>query len=98
MKLSKFKTGDVVVVTENEDCEEYEKDERFPKGLITEVIIGAYMVCEKKLTIKALKSKSTWTYSTNKHLKYRPATEREVFLYHILGHPYCMNDIDQEEE
>jgi len=95
MKLSEFKIGDVVVVTKNE---EYKKDERFPKGLITEVIRGAYMVCEKRLTIKALESKSTWTYFTNKSLEYCLATEREEFLYHIIGHPYCMNDIDQEEE
>lgn len=89
MKLSEFKIGDMVIVTKNKDNIE---DKYFPKGLVTEVIGGAYLVSKHQLTVKALKTKSTWTYLTNKYLEYCPATEREIFLYHIIEKPFVLEE------
>lgn len=87
MKLSEFKIGDIVVIIKNKDNR---NSKYFPEGLVTKVIKGFYPVDEKKFTVKALKSKLTWTYLTNKRLECRPANKREQFLYHILGSPFIL--------
>lgn len=95
MKLYEFKIGDIAVITKNEDNI---KDRYFPEGLITEVIATGYKQDRYDKTIKVFNINIIWTFFSNLKLSYRPATERETFLYHILGHSYCMNDIDQEEK
>ena len=90
MKLSEFKIGNVVVIIKHLD--KIKMSQRFPVGLITEVRVAGHNQDRYDNTIKALNSKSTWTSISNLKLLYRPATEREAFLYHIMGKPFVLRE------
>lgn len=88
MELSEFKIGDIVVIKRHLD--NIRMSQRFPPGLITEVRAAGYNKKVYGNTIKAHNSKVTWTVFSNLRLLYRPATEREKFLYYIVGKPFVL--------
>lgn len=81
----KFKEGDIVVVISF-----IGRNPRkvFPIGLITQIYR-----CHHGLTATPLKKDYyTYAYATNNFLKFRKATKREEFLYHLEGGPFVLKE------
>jgi len=84
--MSKFKEKDIVVVMDNDKVRKFIR-ELVPIGMITK--ITKVITIDNESNYYYLLSNSTpqGTYDIN---KFRMATDREAFLYHLEGAPFVM--------
>lgn len=98
--MNKFKKGDIVVIIDNTDCIKFGR----PNGqdLVVKQDVPIGLVCEITVTrsLEITLEKTLDGYFFNElytsFLILRHATNREKFLYHILG-PYASEEENRKE-
>lgn len=98
--MNKFKRRDIVVVTDNTDCIKFSKPngnesivrQDVPIGLVCEITVARSLEIALEKTLDGHFFNELYT----SFLTLRHATNREKFLFHILG-PYVSEEANRKE-